>query len=847
MTDHFQDQSCPLHTLPGYISILEGIECSEITQSNLENVMQLLRECAPFYFDGKLTAACTGPNHCPDVTSKCLTHNAVYKILHYLVDSGFMEDGNLNMTRIKYSMMIFPQEWNVTEQAFVDWFFAKIIPSPLSNNLVHIPAYIFRYNATRAVLDEYVFLDLPWYGLAMALVVIILLLYLRSIALMITVVLNVGCSLALTYFFYFVVCRFEFFPFVCLTAGLLLIAVGADDVFIIHDIWEKFRKESGSDFDIVELTSRTLRHGALSVLVTSLTTSAALFANYYSDITAIQTFGVFSGLCILANFCFMITWVPPVLVLMERFDANFCTSCKWECYRKLTAKMARASDFIWGTFAPFVINKLFFIWIPLFLALGVGSFIVIFVTPKLRLPTTDQVHFLYESHPFEQYNWIYKDYFRFQITGNAEDFIKVRWIFGIDGKDKGNHLNPDDLGSLRFLDNFNLYTEDSQTWMLQFCEDLLNEEYIHSDEDMVCLFTRYKQLVEDSCHEDRKDTCCNESFPLEDARAEECFTDPYFLKELTSPPNSTLLGTLFYDQSSRMTAMRYETVTTFQITVEYEKMGSIYNKFISFLTRVMDKAPDELQGAGFTSDQLWYYDLQKALAEGTYYGILLSLAIGIPVLLVTSLNAVITIYAVVTILFVIASTIASMVLLGWELNGGEALTITLSVGLSIDFAIHFGVAFKLSKKTTRTGRVTETMHLVGSAVTMAALTTFVSGASLLQGRILFYQRFGVFLMMVMVMSWGFSNFFFMSICRLIGPLRNIGDITVCCREKCKKTPEITNGEHNTINNIGDVSIGKAAPNWNYLANGNHVIYNAYEKHIGSENKAYSEEEMSINF
>ena len=42
-------------------------------------------------------------------------------------------------------------------------------------------------------------------------------------------------------------------------------------------------------------------------------------------------------------------------------------------------------------------------------------------------------------------------------------------------------------------------------------------------------------------------------------------------------------------------------------------------------------------------------------------------------------------------------TVGCLVLMGWELNMFESMTLSLAVGLSIDFAIHLGVAYKLTE------------------------------------------------------------------------------------------------------------------------------------------------------
>ena len=52
--------------------------------------------------------------------------------------------------------------------------------------------------------------------------------------------------------------------------------------------------------------------------------------------------------------------------------------------------------------------------------------------------------------------------------------------------------------------------------------------------------------------------------------------------------------------------------------------------------------------------------------------------------------------AIVTVFLIILATIASLVLLGWELNILESVIITLAIGLSVDFTLHYGIMYKLA-------------------------------------------------------------------------------------------------------------------------------------------------------
>lgn len=87
--------------------------------------------------------------------------------------------------------------------------------------------------------------------------------------------------------------------------------IGADDAFIFIKIWKcvlsdrvklsgvplqrpsnSFSSETTSQMDTLAYAlGNTLKHAALSMLVTSITTAAAFYASFISSITAVRCFG----------------------------------------------------------------------------------------------------------------------------------------------------------------------------------------------------------------------------------------------------------------------------------------------------------------------------------------------------------------------------------------------------------------------------------------------------------------------------------------------------------------------------------------------------------------------------
>jgi predicted RND superfamily exporter protein len=229
-----------------------------------------------------------------------------------------------------------------------------------------------------------------------------------------------------------------------------------------------------------------------------------------------------------------------------------------------------------------------------------------------------------------------------------------------------------------------------------------------------------------------------------------------------------------------------------------------YTQLKEFHEQELGNAPDGLASGWFISVSFALFDLQNELLNGTYFCFVLSFLIALVVLLFTSCNIIISLFAIVNISFSIAVTIAVFVIMGWRLSIAESMIIITSVGLSVDFSCHYGVAYlkgvssvkkseaddeeRRKKKgfvacyvhnnAERFLRVRELFRRVASAVFMAALTTFLAGLSMFPSALVTYHQFGQFLMLVMLSSYLYSTFFFVSLCALFGPTNKFGDINI---------------------------------------------------------------------
>jgi hypothetical protein len=386
--------------------------------------------------------------------------------------------------------------------------------------------------------------------------------------------------------------------------------------------------------------------------------------------------------------------------------------------------------------------------------------------------------------------------------------IKLQIIFGAMGKDNGNYLNPDDTGYLVFDKEFDFYDKATQVWLRAFCTDLLKQNFLARDavSRYQCYFDQFATILSGPCKLYSSfsnntidiSPCCGRPFPADRETATSCLGDPNIERILSG---TAVVGQALYDNKRNVKVFRYIVEcnqTMGDLSADYAKMSSFYKSVASYMRESLESAPKGIKTGWFTGllgVEFLYYDLQTSLAQGSIFAISLAMGAGFIVMLVTSLNILITIYAMVTIAFVIAVTVAVFVFQGWELGLGESFTITLAVGLSIDFTVHYGVAYKVSDQRHRKSRVYDTIATVGFAVTMAAVTTFLSGAAMMAGRLQSYRRFGLFLMITMVTSWVYATFFFLPVCRIIDPNEQFGDIHACCKCKHKSVEQQDEDNH----------------------------------------------------
>ncbi len=548
-----------------------------------------------------------------------------------------------------------------------------------------------------------------------------------------------------------------------------------------------------------KIISDSLRHALLSMLTTSATTAGAFYAGAVSDITALKCFAVFAGTAVLINYVMMVTLVPAAMVIYEKWCGE-CSGCS-SAYR-LTAKsrlcnyfmcqlpsklyfsISEWSRILFEKILPCVVVRLRYFWLLVFWGAAVFGIVAVFYRPRLRLPSSNEFQVFSSDHPFEVYDFVIKDQFWFEkAAGASNPTLPLTIIWGVTPIDNGDKLNPYSEVTLEFDPTFNVSSPDSQQWLLEFCQVLRSYDLYQSTPGLQltnCFIENFRRFMERGCEgvsgEDFSPCCRVSSFPFE----------PHIFQKCVKVYNLVLAQTRALYFSNSHAGLRYHKSSNIALIVEfnskqpfsfrYDAMREFYLHMNNWTEAQMQNAPAGMRHGWFIS-HLEFYDLQHSIAQGTPVAIGVSLAVATTVAFLTTLNVLITVYAVVTIAGSIFTTVGILVVLGWELNILESVTISIAVGLSIDFCLHYAMAYRLSPHSEREMRVLTSLSRMGSPVAMAAFTTFFVGLVMMPSTVLAYKKLGTFLMIVMSVSWAFATFFFQALLRSLGPPGGFGQFS----------------------------------------------------------------------
>ncbi|XP_053567786.1 protein dispatched homolog 2 [Bombina bombina] len=808
-------ECCPSWSIGNYIAVLYNrSSCMEITHTDISHTLALLRSCAPDYHRGLLTPACIGSrserekhSQCAKVPEKCTRSSAVYQMLHFLVDKDFLspQTTNYQVPSLKYSLLFLPAKKG---SSMMNIYLDNLESWDLFDNYTAITG--MDLGLKQRLLQHYLVLDTVYPVLAILAIFLSMSLYLRSFFITFMVFMSVVGTLMISFFLYKLAFRLTFFPFVNLIAIIILSSICANHAFVFFDLWN-LSKAQNSAAGMQQWLSQTMHHFGYLMIVTCFTTAAAFYASYMSSITSIRCFAIFMGTSILVNMIFMITWLPASFILYERYITVNCiykSEDYWNSnghkrillslYQKfgsIQRTMSETSKLFFEKLLPCGVIKFRYIWICWFAALSAGGAYISCMSPKLKLPSSEvsslQVFRL--SHTFERYDAEYCHQFMFERLEHGEgQHMPITLVWGIMPMDNGDHLNPKTNGTLVTDATFTIRNAEDQKWLMDLCQKVRNQSFYYSDQENkpnICFmedFHRWMESRQCSQSDQNLNLCCNHfSFPYRSDLLLHCIK-MMVREQGGDEPQALDIGPRF-DIEGNLVALVLEFQTVYHYSFNYSKTRKFYNTLNQWLANEIKNAPPGLKNGWFTSN-LSLYNLQHSLSTEMMMVTGFSIAICFVILLLTTWNVLLSLFAVTAIGGSVLVTVGLLVLLEWQLNVVESLFISSAVGLSVDFTVNYCISYHLCPHSDRLSRVAFSLKQMSCSTAMGASTMFSAGVIMLPATVLAYRKLGIFIMMIKCISCGFASFFFHSLCCFFGPEKNCGQIMCPCNYISKEYP-----------------------------------------------------------
>lgn len=598
-------------------------------------------------------------------------------------------------------------------------------------------------------------------------------------------------SLPIAFVLYRVVLGLKYFDALNSMTLFVVLAIGADDIFVLMDAYKQslYYKEAYVDFR----TRMTFayRRAAGAMFVTSFTTMAAFVATATSSLVDVQSFGIFAACVIFVDFALVITWFPACLVLYHNYlESRGCCGCcrrspgtstERACAANAAAQDGSGKDtqkrfierFLGGAFAQFVVKRR--IWILVFFvavlagAAGAGAQIK---------PATSTEQFLPSDHPFQRIVTIMDE----EFPSSAQDAnAKVYLTWGLKDVDRsGVNLLRDfkNKGSVVYDENF-AFDEAAQMHLLSICEQVRQygaevSGFLSADLDADVLAGKVQCPLFDF-----KDwlLAANKTFPVHAAQAGDRLAD--FLK--ASVPGASDPSQTFKKKWQGMLGVDGETVRFVTIGVEstlreqarhnHDTLKVQYDLFEGWLQKLNAKAPKSASGAiHVASNSMWVWmHTQTVFVKSAITGMITGSVLAFVVVLLTTKQILVALASLVTIVGVLASVLGSMVALGWELGTIESICLTILAGFSVDYVVHLAHAYVHAEKDQRAEKVRSALDEIGVSVLAGMVTSASAAIALMFCQLQFFHKFGVFLILTVLLSWLWANMGFLAAMAAFGP------------------------------------------------------------------------------
>jgi hypothetical protein len=586
-------------------------------------------------------------------------------------------------------------------------------------------------------------------------------------------------SIPVAWFIFTVIFQIKYFATLNSLAIFVVAAIGADDIFIFMDAYKQSQYHPEILGDLATRMSWVYRRTGVAMAITSATTCLAFLCTLITPLTAIQSFGIFAAVVIFIDYVLVMTlFCTAVVIYHQRYEDRSKFGCCCPCgvqsptpTEQAMADLEASGDEIVkrDRVSEFFRNKVAkFVQVPLHrLVFGVifATWMGVAIWQALQLePTKENEQFLNEDHPLQKSITILNEQFP---TANDDIGLKIYMAWGLEevSRDGVNRLlDPEYFGKPNFVESFE-FNEQCQTELMVLCDDLkANPDYrelIKRRDGLGAVYCFIEELaafnVKGSladCDYVKQGGWKNETWQLDPADLSEII--PNFMKqkscfdkegmETIASRYSTEIG---WDGSRlRYAAVAAESdiLSPFGRVAE-GRTRKEYDQFVRIAGEVNEVLSKSCGGNVIMTDLdeiFIFMNNQNIYVQSALQSSLLGVAIAFVVLLLSTHVFHLAFFASLSIICVLVSVVAVMVMLGWFLGSIESILIAIIAGFSVDYVVHLAHAYEIATGDTYS-RITEAFGDLGISVFNGMITSVVASIPLFFCQLQFFAKFGTFL------------------------------------------------------------------------------------------------------
>lgn len=239
--------------------------------------------------------------------------------------------------------------------------------------------------------------------------------------------------------------------------------------------------------------------------------------------------------------------------------------------------------------------------------------------------------------------------------------------------------------------------------------------------------------------------------------------------------------------------LRHAAIALRSTMLEQEPYGSgveVRTLVEDYVQRRIGSLPPSMRSLKVASHRFANFDLGQELVSGLFSGMAIAGPLVFVVLLLSTRNIVLALYAVVSVTAIVVSVLGfCKSAMDYDLGVGEAIAGIIVIGYSVDYVVHFAHTYCEASQQgiqTRDQRASFTIENMGSTVFAGAITTCGSGVFMFFCFLTFFTKMALLICMTILYSFLYSLCLFMGLCFLIGPERDFGNIC-CCLHRSSDT------------------------------------------------------------